>query len=278
MEKPVGLVGVGAMGQALLHRLHLIGRQVRTFDVSQQCQDIAREAGAEPAASAAAAAEGAEFVHVFVRTDEEVIEANLGPGGVIEGAAPGAVLFQHATVLPETTRRVAEAAAEKGIRVLDAPVTAIPRRVHAGEALFLVGGPEDVVSETGPYLESLGRGMVHFGPIGAGNVAKIAKNFANAGERILLSEILAMVEAGGLDPIQFLDMAAQEDSGTLIAHWDRGFIIEDGHAVPKRATNLINKDVRLAAELAESYKLDTPLTQGSARTAAQWVRSWEKEA
>jgi 3-hydroxyisobutyrate dehydrogenase-like beta-hydroxyacid dehydrogenase len=276
MDKPVGLIGVGAMGQALLTRLHKAGKTVKTFDVSEECQQFARNEGAEPAASAAGATEGTDMVHVFVRTDEEVLEANLGPGGVLEGAAPGTILFQHSTVLPETTHRIAEAAAKQDVRVLDAPVTAIPRRVHAGEALFLVGGPDDLVTEVHDYLSALGKGMVHFGPLGTGNVAKIAKNFANAGERVLISEILAMVEAGGVDPVQFLDMAASEDSGTLIANWDRAFTIEDGHAVPKRATNLLNKDVRLAAELAESYNLDTPLTQGSARTAAVWVKSWEK--
>jgi 3-hydroxyisobutyrate dehydrogenase len=178
-------------------------------------------------------------------------------------------------VLPQTTLRVAEAAAKGGVGVLDVPVSGVPRQLLAGEVLFLAGGPDDLVASMRPHIEPLGKDMIHFGPLGTGNVAKIAKNFANAGERVLLSEILAMVEAGGVDPVQFLDMAARQDSGSLIANWDRAFTIEDGHAVPKRATNLLNKDVGLAARLAESYDLDAPLTQGSARTAAVWVNSWE---
>ena len=276
MENPVALVGVGAMGHALLTRLHKAGMKVKTYDVKDDRQQMARDEGAEPAESAAAAAKGADIVHVFVRTDDEVLDADLGPDGVLAGAAAGTVVLLHSTVLPETTLRVAEAAAKGGVRVLDAPVLGVPRRVLAGEALFLVGGPEDVVASMGPHLCALCKGMVHFGPLGTGNVAKIAKNFTNAAERVMWAETLAMVEAGGLDLKQFLDMAAAEDSGSLIANWEKAFTLEGGHAVPKPASNLLNKDVGLAAKLAESYDLDAPVTQGSARTAAVWVKSWQR--
>ncbi len=275
MDNPVGLIGVGAMGQALITRLQEAGRNVKTFDVNEEYQHIARGQGAEPAASAAAAAQGVDIVHVFVRTDDEVLDATLGQDGVLAGAAVETVLLLHSTVLPQTTLRVAEAAAKQGVGVLDVPVSGVPRQLLAGEALFLVGGPDDVVAAMRSHIEPLGKGMIHFGPLGTGNVAKIAKNFANAGERVLLAEILAMVEAGGVDPVRFLEMASMQDSGSLIANWDRAFTIEDGHATPKRATNLLNKDVGLAAQLADSYNLEAPLTQGSARTAAIWVKSWE---
>lgn len=276
MANPVGLVGVGKMGQALLHRLQLADISVKAYDIAEGAMAAARDGGAETAANAAEAARDVELVHVFVRTGDEVIEATLGTGGVLEGAAKGSILLLHSTVLPETTRRVAEAAAKQDMKVVDAPVTAVPRRVHAGEAEFLVGGAEDVVAVVRPHLQSLGKAVHHFGPLGTGNVAKLAKNLSNAVERVMLSEILAIVEAGGLDPQQFLAMARGLDAGSLIGNWEKAFNVEDGHVVPRPASNLLNKDCHLAADLADALGLEAPLTHGTSATAAKWVKGWEE--
>lgn len=274
MAHPVGLVGVGKMGSALLARLDLAGNRVKAYDIAETAMDAAREAGAETVASAADAARGVPFVHVFVHSDEEVIDATMGPKGVLKGAAAGTLVFLHSTIMPETTHRVAEAAAKQDVDVLDATVTSVPRRVRTGEATFLVGGPEDVVAVARPHLESLGKAVYHFGPRGTGNIAKLAKNLTNAVERVMLSETLQIVEAGGLDVEQFLEMARSVDGGSLIGHWEKNFIVEDGHAIHRPAAGLFNKDVPHVAKLAESLHLDTPVTRGTAETAARWIKAW----
>ena len=103
MFERVGLIGVGAMGQALLHRLRLSHVAVQAYDIAPACLEKAREMGATPVASAAAAAKDVDAIHLFVRTDDEVIEALTSPEGVLSGAKPGAILILHSTVLPETT-------------------------------------------------------------------------------------------------------------------------------------------------------------------------------
>ncbi len=278
MAQPVGLVGVGKMGSALLARLDLTGNRVKAFDIAETAMDAARGGGAETVANAAEAARNAPYVHVFVRSDDEVIDATLGPKGVLKGAAAGTLVFLHSTILPETTHRVAETAAKQEVKVLDATVTAVPRRLRAGEATFLVGGPEEVVAVARPHLESLGEAVYHFGPLGAGNIAKLAKNLTNAVERVMLAETLEIVEASGLDVEQFLEMARSVDGGSLIAHWEKNFIVEDGHAIHRPARGLFNKDVPHVAKVAASLHLDTPVTRGVAETAARWVEAWAKDA
>jgi 3-hydroxyisobutyrate dehydrogenase len=277
MTDTVALIGVGAMGRALLARLRLAGKAVRAFDVAEAGRAAARDAGAEAVTSAAEAARGATHIHVFVRTDDEMVDAILGPNGVLAGASAGAFLFLHSTILPATTRRIADAVEPKHLRLLDVPVTSVPVRVHAGDAVFLVGGPDDTVNAARPYLLALGRSLYHFGPLGAGNVAKLAKNLANAAERVLMDEVLRVVEAGGVDPRAFLEMAQAMDQGSLVSRWDKSFSVENGHATHRPASNLFNKDMKLAAEYAQSQHLDVPMTQSAAATGLKWSAAWERE-
>jgi 3-hydroxyisobutyrate dehydrogenase-like beta-hydroxyacid dehydrogenase len=275
MFRSVGLVGVGAMGQALLQRLVLAGVKVRAYDISEESMAAARELGAETVESAAEASRGVEAVHLFVRTDQEEIESATGPGGLLEGAAPGTILLLHSTVLPETTRRVAAAAAKTKVDVVDAPVTSVPRQVGAGEGVFLVGGDPDVVARVRPHLEALGKHLYYFGPLGAGNIAKIAKNSINAMERVMLAEVLAVVEAGGLDLNDFMEMSVLTDQGSTVARWKRAFSIDRNHASPRPASNVLNKDIGHAADLADSLGVRAPITRSSADMAKVWVASWE---
>jgi 3-hydroxyisobutyrate dehydrogenase-like beta-hydroxyacid dehydrogenase len=276
MLNPVGLIGVGAMGTALLARLHIAHHKVKAYDVSEDRVRFARDQGAEGVSSVAEASRDVGAVHVFVRTDQELLDVCLADAGILATAAPGTLVFMHSTVMPDTCRQIAGAAEACGVVALDAPVTAVPRHVAAGDATFLLGGPENVKAAAIAHLEPLGRAACHFGPTGAGSVAKIAKNLINANERIAMSEVLSIVEAGGVDVGQFLDMATEIDQGSTVSRWKGSFDIEGNHAVPRPASNLLNKDVHLAAQLAKVLGLETPMTQSASDTAARWVANWEK--
>lgn len=276
MPEQVALIGVGAMGRALLTRLRAAGKQVRAYDVVPAAREVAREGGATIAACPAEAARDASHVHVMVASEHDTTEVMLGPDGVLTTAAPGTLVFLHGTILPETTRRIADAAAKGQVDVLDAPITAVPKRLEQGEAAFMVGGPPALVDKARGYLLQLGDAVHHYGPLGAGNVAKLARALLNAGERVLIAEVLMMLEAGGLDPRQFLQIETSAARPSKLSLWEDIFVIENRHARHRPATNLFNKDVLLAAKLAGSYGLDAPMTQGAARTAKQWVEAWAK--
>jgi 3-hydroxyisobutyrate dehydrogenase len=271
MNAPVGLVGVGKMGSALLARLKIAGARVRAFDIKDTAMEAARAGGAETVGSSAEAADGANIVHVFVHNDQEVFDATLGAQGVLAGAAKGTTVILHSTILPATTQRVAEAAAKQGVRVIDACVTSVPRLVRAGEATFLVGGSDDVVAEMRPHLQSLGRAVWHFGPLGAGNAAKLVKNLTNAMERVMWVEALTLIETAGIDVRRFVEMVQSVDKGTAISTWERIVRLEDGHVTPQPAGGLFRKDVQHAAKFARDLGLALTLTQGAADVTARWV-------
>ncbi|MEX0752784.1 MAG: NAD(P)-dependent oxidoreductase [Xanthobacteraceae bacterium] len=271
MNDPVGLVGVGKMGEALLVRLIGAGKRVRAFDIMDTAMQAARAGGAETVASAAEAARGAKIVHVFVHNDDKVFEATLGRGGVLAGAGPGATVILHSTILPATTQRVAETAAGQGVRVIDAPVTSIPRLVRAGKATFLVGGSDDVVAQVRPHLEALGRAVWHFGPLGAGNAAKLAKNLTNVIERVMWVEALTLVAAAGIDARRFIEMVQSLEKSSAIEEWEKIVRIEGGRVAPQMAGGLFRKDVQHAARLARELGLALALTQGAADTTARWL-------
>lgn len=276
MSDKVGLIGVGALGLALLKRLRAAGKTVQAYDIAPTARRAAEDAGAVVVESPAAAAKDAAYIHVIVASDEQTLEATTGPQGLLAEARRGALVFLHSTTLPTTTKTVAEAAAAKGVAVLDATITGIPRVFEAGQGIFYVGGPKATVDAARGHLMQLGTAVHHFGPLGAGNVAKLAKNLYNGSERVLLAEMLNLAEAGGLDLRQFLDVLVSIHDKPAVAEWADNFTIENGHAVHRPTTNLFRKDVMLAAELSEIYRLDAPLTAGVARTARQWVASWAK--
>lgn len=271
MTHLVGLIGVGAMGKALLARLRKANCDVQAYDIAEPALQAARDGGAKTVASAAAAAKGAKFIHVFVRSDAEVSDAVLGPNGVLAGAEPGSTILLHSTILPTTTRHVAEVAATRGVRIIDAPITAVPAKVQAGDAAFLVGGSDADVAAVRDHLQSLGKSVNHFGPLGAGNVAKLVKNLTNGAERVMIAQALMLAEAGGIDVRMLIDIMKSESQGPLINNWEKAFTLENNHIGLKGGQNIFNKDMPLAAQLTKIYQLDLGVIREAAAAGMRYT-------
>jgi 3-hydroxyisobutyrate dehydrogenase len=272
MDYQVGLVGVGKMGSALLVRLVEAGAKVRAFDIKDSAMQAAHDGGAQAAASSAEAARGSKIVHVFVHNDQEIVDATLGDRGVLAGADKGATVILHSTILPATTRRVAAEALPKGIRIVDASVTSTPRYVRAGEAVFLVGGADDVVADIRPHLESIGRKVWHFGPLGCGNAAKLVKNLSNVMERVMWMEALTLAKSAGIDPVQYAEMLKSVMRGSAIADWQKIIAIEGGEISPTRGDGgIFHKDVPHAIRLMHELGLTMPLAEGTGAAARRFA-------
>lgn len=188
-------------------------------------------------------------------------------------------MILHSKILPATTRHVAEQAARKGVRVIDASVTSTPKYVRAGEAVFLVGGSDDVVAETRPHLETVGRKVWHFGPLGCGNAAKLVKNLSNVMERVMWMEALTAVKAAGIDPRQYADMLKSVMRGSAISDWEKIIEIENGEIAPTRpGGGIYRKDVPHALTFVRELGLKLPLAEGTGAAAARFVAEHEKAA
>src|SRR5215207_3155409 len=141
MAERIGFIGVGTMGKPMAANLIKAGHQLSVFDLNQAAVDELAELGAEPAGTSAAAVAGADVAITMVPSSPNVEAAVLGAGGVLDGLRPGRVLIEMSTIDPLVTRRVAAAAAERGVKMLDAPVSGSLPKAIDGTLTIMVGGP-----------------------------------------------------------------------------------------------------------------------------------------
>lgn len=264
MEK-IGFVGTGAMGSALLSRLKLAKVPAIAFDIAPAAMEAARAEGAETVASAKAVAQNATIIDVVVRTDQEVLACMLGNDGVLEGAAPGALVLLHSTIRPETTKKVALLAADKRVNVIDACMTAVPRVVREGGLTFLVGGQKAFFQRAKPHLMNMAKDAVHMGPLGCGNVTKLFKNMVTASEALIVYEALQIAKAGGVGYKAALDLMQKTKSQHILDRWDTRYDFSDGELKFNPGTNLYDKDLPLAAEVGKTLGAEIPIVEAMAK-------------
>jgi 3-hydroxyisobutyrate dehydrogenase-like beta-hydroxyacid dehydrogenase len=260
MEK-IGFVGTGAMGSALLSRLKLANVQATAFDIAPAAMEAARKEGAQAATSAKAVAQASTIVDVVVRTDQEVLDCTMGKDGILEGAAPGTLVLLHSTIRPTTTKKVAEAAAETRVYVIDACMTAVPSAVRQGGLTFLVGGQKALFDRAKPHLLHMAKDAVHMGPLGCGNVTKLFKNMVTASEALIVYEALQIGKAAGIDYKTALDLMQKTKSQNILDRWEMRFDLSGGDLKFNAGTNLYDKDLPLAAEVGKALGATIPVTE-----------------
>jgi 3-hydroxyisobutyrate dehydrogenase len=263
MEK-IGFVGTGAMGSALLSRLKLTNIQALAFDIAPAALAAARAEGAEVASSAKAVAQASTLIDVVVRTDQEVLDCTLGRDGVLEGAAPGALVLLHSTIRPATTKKVAEAAADKRVNVIDACMTAVPSVVRQGGLTFLVGGQKALFDRAKPHLLKMAKDAVYMGPLGCGNVTKLFKNMVTASEALIVYEALQIAKAGGIGYQAALELMQKTKSANILDRWQSRYDLSGGELKFNAGTNLYDKDLPLAAEVGKSLGAEIPVVEALA--------------
>jgi 3-hydroxyisobutyrate dehydrogenase-like beta-hydroxyacid dehydrogenase len=264
MEK-IGFVGTGAMGSALLSRLKLASVAAIAFDIASSAMEAARKEGADTAPSAKAVAQASTIIDVVVRTDQEVIKCTLGKDGILEGATPGSLVLLHSTIRPTTTKKVAEAAADKRVNVIDACMTAIPSVVRQGGLTFLVGGQKAFFDRAKPHLLNMAKDAVYMGPLGCGNVTKLFKNMVTASEALVVYEALQIAKAGGIGYKAALDLMQKTKSSNILERWETRYDISAGDLKFNAGTNLYDKDLPLAAEVGKSLGAEIPVVEALAK-------------
>ena len=260
MEK-IGFVGTGAMGSALLSRLKLANVPAAAFDISPAAMEVARKEGAQTTTSAKAVAQASTMVDVVVRTDQEVLDCTMGKDGILEGAAPGTLVLLHSTIRPTTTKKIAEAAAETRVYVIDACMTAVPSAVRQGGLTFLVGGQKALFDRAKPHLLNMAKDAVYMGPLGCGNVTKLFKNMVTASEALIVYEALQIGKAAGIDYKAALDLMQKTKSQNILDRWETRFDLSGGDLKFNVGTNLYDKDLPLAAEVGKTLGAVIPITE-----------------
>ena len=260
MEK-IGFVGTGAMGSSLLSRLKLANVAATAFDIAPAAMEAARKEGAQTAASAKAVAQAATIIDVVVRTDQDVLDCTMGSDGILAGAAPGTLVLLHSTIRPTTPKKTPQAAAETGVYVIDACMTAVPSVVRQGGLTFLVGGQKALFDRARPHLMNMAKDAVHMGPLGCGNVTKLFKNMVTASESLIVYEALQIAKAAGIDYRAALDLMQKTSSQHVLDRWDMRFDLTGGDLKFNPGTNLYDKDLPLAAEVGKALGANIPVTE-----------------
>jgi 3-hydroxyisobutyrate dehydrogenase len=196
----VAFAGLGVMGYPMAGHLAKGGHDVTVFNRNPaKAEAWVKEYGGKAAATPAAAAEGADFVFCCVGNDDDVREVIAGPNGVLSGMAAGGVLVDHTTASADVARDMAELAAEKGVKFLDAPVSGGQAGAVNGVLTIMIGGEEEAFEQARPIMEAYGRMMALMGPSGSGQLTKMMNQMCIAGVVQGLAEALDFGQRAGID-------------------------------------------------------------------------------
>ena len=261
----IGFIGLGNMGLPMVRNLIGAGHRLTGFDIARAGLDAAVAAGATAAASAADAASGAEVVITMLPEGRQVREVYLGEDGIVARADPRSLLIDCSTIDVDSARLVNQAAMERGLEVLDAPVSGGVAGAENATLTFMVGGSEAGVTRARPILELMGKTIVHAGPSGNGQAAKICNNMMLAVSMIGVCEAFVLAERLGL-PADKLFEVSSRSSGQC---WALTSYCPVPGPVPSSPANreyragftaaMMAKDLRLAQNAAQSVDAPTPM-------------------
>lgn len=263
--RTIAFIGLGHMGGPMALNLHKAGFAVQAFDLSAAACDSVASQGVAVANSAAAAVEGADVVITMLPASAHVESLYLGDGGLLGAIAGGTLLIDCSTIAPATARRVAQAAGQRSLAMIDAPVSGGTAGAAAGTLTFIVGGQVDALERARPVLQAMGKNIFHMGDNGAGQVAKLCNNMALGIIMAATSEALALGVAHGLDATTLSQMMAVSTGRSWATEvcnpWpgvlpnapaSRGYTGGFGN-------DLMLKDLGLAAEAALGVRAAIPL-------------------
>ncbi len=197
----IGFIGLGNMGSPMAHNLLKAGHQLSVFDLSQPAVEALVEAGANaPGSVAEIARSPAELIITMLPASAHVKTVYLGEQGLLAHVQPGVRLIDSSTIDPLTAREVEALARAQGNPMLDAPVSGGTTGAAAGTLTFMVGGEQSDFDNALPVLQCMGKNIVHCGPAGNGQVAKVANNLLLAISMIATAEAMNLGVALGMDP------------------------------------------------------------------------------
>ncbi|WP_340648187.1 3-hydroxyisobutyrate dehydrogenase [Pseudoxanthomonas winnipegensis] len=204
----IAFIGLGNMGGPMAANLVKAGHTLSVFDLAPAALEAAKAAGAHAAASALDTLDGAEVVISMLPASRHVEGLYLGDDGLLDQIPAGALVIDCSTIAPASARKVAQAAAARGLAMLDAPVSGGTAGAQAGTLTFIVGGEAQVLERARPVLQAMGKNIFHVGASGAGQVAKLCNNMALGVIMAVTGEAIGLGVAHGLDPKVLSQMMA----------------------------------------------------------------------
>lgn len=252
----VGFIGIGAMGTPMSHNILKAGFPLMVYDrLPARTEEFAAK-GVPVASSCADVARRSDVVITMIGQVVEELEAVLGARGVLEGAHPGLILIDSSTVGIVASKKMAEAAREKGVAFLDATVSGSVGPAEEGKLSFMVGGEREALNAVEPVLLAMGEQVYHVGPNGAGSAMKVIVNLMIGMTVLTVAETLTLGRQAGLDPQQMIEILGV--TAVSSPHLkNKGRMMIERQFEPAFALKYMQKDFDLIMEAA--HELKTPM-------------------
>jgi 3-hydroxyisobutyrate dehydrogenase len=259
MSTQIGFIGLGIMGRGMAANLLKAGFSLIVWNRTASRGDELVAQGARRGASPADVAAQSDIILICVSDTPDVEAVILGEDGVIHGARPGSLVVDHSTISPQATKALAAKLAERGVAMLDAPVSGGSEGAAKGTLSIMVGGAADDFQRALPVFQAMGKAITHVGPNGAGQTVKLVNQVLVVGNCLAMCEALMFAQAGGVDLEKTFAAISQGAAGSWMftnrapqimrRDWRPGFTID-----------LQQKDLRLVLDAADDFGAPLPGT------------------
>lgn len=259
-DKRIGVIGLGNMGQPMAVNLAKAGFDLTVHDLRPEPLEELRRLGAAVAPSVAELAARCDVIALVVVNDAQVEQVTLGEGGVLSAAKPGTIVVIHSTVHPQTCRKVAERAKEKGIGVLDAAVSGGDQGARAASLTVMVGGDERLVEECRPIFAAVGKNVFHLGDVGMGQAGKLANNLIFFVNLLSASEGIRLGLAAGIPQEKLLELVKVSTGASwIVENWEWFSRMREAYTTgPGGLAEVAFKDLWLALSLGHDIGVPLP--------------------
>ena len=259
MAEQIGFVGLGIMGRPMARNLMNAGYELTVYDiVGEAVEELATE-GARPASSSSEVAANTDKIITMLPDSADSERAILGPGGVLEGARAGSVVIDMSSIAPSMSQKIFAACAEKGVEMLDAPVSGGEPGAIAGTLAIMVGGKQEVFDQCSDMLRVMGGNVVLTGDVGAGNITKLANQIIVAANIEALSEALVLAQKAGVDPERVFNAIRSGLAGSNVMDAKAPMMLERNFRAGFRI-RLHQKDLRNVLQTAQELNVPLPVT------------------
>jgi 3-hydroxyisobutyrate dehydrogenase len=259
MER-IGFAGLGTMGASMAANLARAGAQLIVWNRTPGHAAALLELGAEEAATPADLAAASDVVVVCVSDTPDVETVLFGPKGIAEGARPGSLIVDCSTISPDATRDFGRRLAERGVAMVDAPVSGGSEGARLGTLTIFVGGSDSDVARARPILEAMGKTITHIGPLGNGQAAKAVNQVIISGAYLGVAEGIVLGIRAGLDPHQLVAALSGGAAQSWVLANRSGRMIDDEYPLGFRMA-LHRKDLAIALDMAGRLGLDLPVAE-----------------
>ena len=259
MTEKVGFIGLGIMGQGMAHNLLKAKWPLTVWNRTAGKMEALAAEGAQTGSSPADVAARSDVILICVSDTPDVEEVVLGQQGIIEGARPGSLVIDCSTISPDATRKLNRALAERGVAMLDAPISGGSEGAAKGTLSIMVGGEAKDFERALPVLQAVGKKITHVGPAGAGQTVKLVNQILVVGNTLAMSEALLFAQAGGVELEKALDAVTAGAAGSWMLS-NRGPQILHRDWRPGFTIDLQQKDLRLVLAAADKMGVPVPGT------------------